>query len=174
MASFRHAITHPSQINSLYPSKIYLIYILKLFSYPNWGLQSCLFFVKPAPKTPSIQGIFLHPDVLHALPNTSSCILSFKKYLMRSANHTVKLLWLLFLLSLRVIISKYAKLWERTLLRAFAKLRKADISFVKSVYLSVHPSVCLSVCPHGKTRFPLDGFSWNFIFKETSKICCKD
>jgi hypothetical protein len=33
------------------------------------------------------------------------------------------------------------------LLGAFAKLRKATISFV------------MSVCPHGKTRLPPDGFS---------------
>ena len=33
---------------------------------------------------------------------------------------------------------------------AFAKLQKATITFVMSV--------CLSVCPHGTTRLPLDGF----------------
>jgi hypothetical protein len=26
-------------------------------------------------------------------------------------------------------------------------------------------SSCLSVCPHGKTRLPLDGFSWNLILE---------
>jgi hypothetical protein len=36
------------------------------------------------------------------------------------------------------------------LLGAFVKLRKATISFVLSV--------CLSVCPHGKTRLPMNGF----------------
>ena len=46
-------------------------------------------------------------------------------------------------------------------LGAFAKLRKATLSFV----ISVRPSVCLSVCAQGTTRFPLDGFSWNFIFE---------
>jgi hypothetical protein len=30
---------------------------------------------------------------------------------------------------------------------------------------------CLSVRPHGTTRFPLDGLSWNFIFEDFSKIC---
>jgi hypothetical protein len=29
---------------------------------------------------------------------------------------------------------------------------------------------CLSVCPHGTTRLPLDEFSWNFIFEHFSKI----
>jgi len=38
------------------------------------------------------------------------------------------------------------------LLGAFAKLRKANISCVMSAY------------PHGPTRLPLDGFSWNLVF----------
>jgi len=38
-------------------------------------------------------------------------------------------------------------------LGAFAKLRKATISFVMSVCLSVY------VCPHGTTRLPLDRFN---------------
>jgi hypothetical protein len=42
---------------------------------------------------------------------------------------------------------------------AFAKLREAIINFV------------MSVCPHGTTRLPLDGFSWNMILKYFSKIC---
>jgi hypothetical protein len=42
---------------------------------------------------------------------------------------------------------------------AFAKLRKATIGFV------------MSVCPHGTTRVPLDGFSWSLIFESYSKIC---
>jgi len=39
-------------------------------------------------------------------------------------------------------------------------LRKVTISFV----MSVRPSA-------GTTRLPLDGFSWNFIFDDFSKIC---
>jgi hypothetical protein len=46
---------------------------------------------------------------------------------------------------------------------AFTKLRKTTISFV----MSVRPSDR----PQGKTRFPLDGFSWNFISEYFSKIC---
>ena len=46
---------------------------------------------------------------------------------------------------------------------AFANLRKATISFVVSVRTSVRQ--------HGATWFPLDGFSWNFIFEDFSKIC---
>jgi hypothetical protein len=42
---------------------------------------------------------------------------------------------------------------------AFAKLRKATTSFV------------MSVRPHGITRLPLDGFSWNLIFEGFSTIC---
>ena len=70
---------------------------------------------------------------------------------------------------------------------AFAKLRKATISFVMTARLclrpSVPPSVCacvrlclrpslpLSFCPHGTIRLPMDGFSWNFILQYFSKIC---
>jgi hypothetical protein len=43
-------------------------------------------------------------------------------------------------------------------LGAFAKLRKATISFAMSVLLSV--------CPHG-TRLPLEGFSWIFFIWES-------
>jgi hypothetical protein len=48
------------------------------------------------------------------------------------------------------------------LLGAFEKLRKATISFIVSVSLSVRP--------HGSTRLLLDGFSRNFIFDYVSKI----
>jgi hypothetical protein len=37
-------------------------------------------------------------------------------------------------------------------------VQKGNISFVMSVCLSVHP--------HGTSRLPLDGFSWNFIFED--------
>ena len=40
-------------------------------------------------------------------------------------------------------------------------LRKSTISFIMCVRLSARP--------HGKTRLPLDGFSWNLIFKYFSK-----
>jgi hypothetical protein len=40
-----------------------------------------------------------------------------------------------------------------TLLGAFAKLREATVTSVVSL------SVCPSVCPHGMSRLPLDGFS---------------
>ena len=42
---------------------------------------------------------------------------------------------------------------------AFAKLRKNTVSFV------------LSVCPHGTTRFPMDGFWLKLILDFFSKIC---
>jgi hypothetical protein len=45
---------------------------------------------------------------------------------------------------------------------AFAKLRKATISFVVSVRLSVRP--------HGTTRLSMDVLSWNVIFDCFSKI----
>ena len=55
----------------------------------------------------------------------------------------------------------------RSFLGAFAKLRKATLSFV----MSVRPSVCLSVGPHGTFQRLKDGFSWNFIYQYFSKIC---
>jgi hypothetical protein len=44
----------------------------------------------------------------------------------------------------------------------FAKFRKATVCFIVSV--------CLSLCPHGTTGLPLDGFSLNFLFWYFSKI----
>ena len=47
----------------------------------------------------------------------------------------------------------------RTVLGAFANLRKATVSLV------------MAVCPHATTRLPMDGFLWNLIFNTSSKIC---
>ena len=54
-----------------------------------------------------------------------------------------------------------SKLLLRTegFLEAVAKLQKAASSFV------------MSVRPHGTTRPPFNGFSWNLIFDYFSKIC---
>jgi len=52
----------------------------------------------------------------------------------------------------RVFLSEEVKL-RRVNLGAFAKLQKATISFV------------MSVCTLRKTGFPLDGLSWNLIFR---------
>jgi hypothetical protein len=51
---------------------------------------------------------------------------------------------------------------ERRLVGAFAKFRKATMSTVISI--------CLSVRPH-RTRLQLDGFSLNLVFEYFSKIC---
>ena len=51
-------------------------------------------------------------------------------------------------------------------LSAFAKLRKATITFVMFVRSSFRPSVRME-----QSGLPLDGFSWNFVFKYFSKIC---
>jgi hypothetical protein len=48
---------------------------------------------------------------------------------------------------------------EYTVFRSVRKIAKATVSFV------------VSVRPHRTTRFPLNGFSWNFIFGYFSKIC---
>jgi hypothetical protein len=53
---------------------------------------------------------------------------------------------------------------DNAFLGACAKLEKAAISFVMWVRL------CLSVRPHGTTRFLLDGSSWNFTFEYFRKI----
>jgi hypothetical protein len=45
---------------------------------------------------------------------------------------------------------------------AFAKLPKATIGFVVTV--------CSSVCPCGKTRLPVEGFSWHLTFEYFSKM----
>jgi hypothetical protein len=63
--------------------------------------------------------------------------------------------------------------WGR-FIGAFEKLRKATISFVMSVRLSVRMYVCLSVWPHRTTRFPQDNFSWNLKFEYLSKICLEN
>jgi hypothetical protein len=56
-------------------------------------------------------------------------------------------------------------LYFHVILDAFAKLRKATISFI----MSVHPSVC----PHRTARLALNGFSWNSIVAYFSIIVYK-
>jgi len=51
----------------------------------------------------------------------------------------------------------YSRSIDVLLLGAFTKLRKATLSFVMSVRLSI--------LPRGTTRLLLDGFSWNLIFQ---------
>ena len=54
-------------------------------------------------------------------------------------------------------------LYLELFLDEFAKFRIATISFVMSVLQSVFT--------HGKTRLPLDGFSWNLTFVYLPKLC---
>jgi hypothetical protein len=56
----------------------------------------------------------------------------------------------------KIIWVTNVKIWP-IFLSAFAKLRKATVSFVMSA--------CLSDCRHRTIRLPLDGFSWNLIFE---------
>ena len=53
--------------------------------------------------------------------------------------------------------------------RMFRSVRR----ITKSDYRLRHvcPSVSLSVCSHRTTRLALDGFSWNLVFENFSKIC---
>ena len=80
------------------------------------------------------------------------------------------------LLCFRLLVSENMKIkiWKSNVLRvvhgtktrflgAFAKLRKATISFVMSVRTFVRQ--------HGTIRLPLGGFSLNLIFEDFSKIC---
>ena len=46
--------------------------------------------------------------------------------------------------------------------------------FPKAILASSCLSVLSSVCPHGTTRLPLDGFSQNLIFIYFSKICLEN
>jgi len=50
-----------------------------------------------------------------------------------------------------------------TILSAFVKLWRPTISFVRAL--------CPSVCLNGTTRPPMNGFAWNLVFKDLSKIC---
>jgi hypothetical protein len=58
--------------------------------------------------------------------------------------------------------NKATRTVDSFLLGAFANLRKVTTSFV----MCVRPSVCV----HGTSRLLLDGFSWNVIFEDFSKI----
>jgi len=60
---------------------------------------------------------------------------------------------------IRQLSEKMTRISFSQFLGAFGKLRKATINFV------------MSVRSHGTTRLPLDGFSWNLIFEDLSKIC---
>jgi hypothetical protein len=63
-----------------------------------------------------------------------------------------------------IVIDTYiSTVLDKCTLGAFFMLRKAIISFVVSVSLSVRPKVT--------TRLPLDGFSSHLIFEYFSKIC---
>jgi len=48
------------------------------------------------------------------------------------------------------------------------KLANSILWFFLAVYMTVHPYIR----PHGKTWLPLDGLSWNFIFKYFKKKLC--
>ena len=64
------------------------------------------------------------------------------------------------------ILLLFRKISPRSITRfwgAFAKLRKATISFVLSI--------CRSVRPHGTTWLPFDRFSWNLTLITFSKLC---
>ena len=94
----------------------------------------------------------------------SWCRLMFPiRFCMRKTSGVVKYLW--------KIGNKSSRLWRNTrrfftlFFSAFSKFQRATLSFV----VSVRRTLCISVCPHGKTRLPLDGSSWNFIFENLAR-----
>jgi len=58
--------------------------------------------------------------------------------------------------------------------RPVRRTRKSDY-YLRHVFVrpSAHPSVRLSIYPHGTTLLSLDGFSWNLAFEYISKLCWK-
>ena len=79
-----------------------------------------------------------------------------------------KMFWLLYFSLLKMLVNAVTVFF-----RSFAKLRKSKSSFDMSICLSVLPSFHSSICPHGTSRLPVDGFSWNVIFEDFSKILKK-
>ena len=53
--------------------------------------------------------------------------------------------------------------YDRSLFRCVRK--HCERPLLAYLCLPDYPPFCLSVCPHGKTRLPLDGFSSNLIFE---------
>ena len=47
------------------------------------------------------------------------------------------------------------------IIRCVCKIANATVSFIVSVRLYFR----LSICPHGTTRLPQEGFSWDLIFQ---------
>ena len=76
--------------------------------------------------------------------------------------------------TLRCYEAESNKAYKYNIFRRVRKIAKSDC-WLRLLCLSVHPSVRLSVRPHGTTRLPLDGFSWKVMFEHFSKLCreCK-
>ena len=68
------------------------------------------------------------------------------------------------------VCDTYGFLCWKSVFRRVHKIGKRYYQFLH-VCLSVRSSVCPSVHPHGTTRLPPDGFLWNLIFQDFSKIC---
>jgi len=76
----------------------------------------------------------------------------------------LKVMQVHFLKSYQCIVT-FRRKWRiqlRTIFGTFSKLRSRLLA-----------PWCLSVCRYGTTRLPLDGFSWNLIFENFSKIFWK-
>ena len=89
------------------------------------------------------------------ITTTMFCLSVFHKFLpeLSHCSNINKLLCLLLCDRLKIIFYHSSTTlkcyWLCWFLGAFAKLRRATISFM---------SVCPPVCPHGTTRLPMDGF----------------
>jgi hypothetical protein len=59
--------------------------------------------------------------------------------------------------------------------RCYAQSLQISSIFIRGVRENGEKSLldllCVSVCPHGISRLPLEGVSWNLIFEKFSKIC---
>jgi hypothetical protein len=66
---------------------------------------------------------------------------------------------------LKLMFGDMCMLW--LVVRRVREIAKSDCSL-----RHVYPSYVLpSVCPHGTSGLPLDGFLWNLMFEYYSKIC---
>ena len=131
-------VTHPHQVSKLKISGV----ISQLQTYtPSWGQRRDNFTFDLYVKE-------------YKLVLISVCIIKFDFYVLRKDS---KLYYVFKLICIEVLllIPVYHFRVTHHFLGTLENLRKATIGFV----MSVLPSTCLSVCPHGTSRFPLDGIS---------------
>jgi hypothetical protein len=88
-------------------------------------------------------------------------------------------IWLFMSMATKLQISKQVVTSRNNVIYHTAKSDSAhDLQYqarLQNCERRLSTSSCLSVCPsvrpHGTTRLPLDGFSWNLVFDYSSKVC---